>query len=241
MNDCPVLRVEGYSKQFPLHEQGVVIPSSRHLDLEVYAGSLTALVGITGSGKSSVLKGIYRTYLPTSGRLIYTTATGEEVDLARADEHRILELRRNQIGFVTQFLHFLPRQPTDLVVAQPLVQRGRPVEEARARAHEMLAALNLPERLWGISPATFSGGEKQRVNLARGLVARPRLLLLDEPTSSLDQLTTERVVRLLEELKNEGVAMLAIFHQPELVERMAERVVELQAPAHTQKSLEDIA
>jgi alpha-D-ribose 1-methylphosphonate 5-triphosphate synthase subunit PhnL len=240
-NNSPVLRVEGYSKRFSLHEQGVVIPSSHDVNLQVDAGSLTALIGPTGSGKSSVLKGIYRTYLPTAGRLRYTTAAGEEVDLARADEHRILELRRNEIGFVTQFLHFLPRQPTDLVVAQPLVERGRPVEEARALAHETLAALNLPERLWGVSPATFSGGEKQRVNLARGLVAKPRLLLLDEPTASLDPATSERVVRLIEKLKHEGVALLAIFHQPELVERLADRVVELQPPTNTQPSLEDIA
>jgi alpha-D-ribose 1-methylphosphonate 5-triphosphate synthase subunit PhnL len=108
-------------------------------------------------------------------------------------------------------------------------------------AHETLAALNLPERLWGVSPATFSGGEKQRVNLARGLVAKPRLLLLDEPTASLDPATSERVVRLIEKLKHEGVALLAIFHQPELVERLADRVVELQPPTNTQPSLEDIA
>jgi alpha-D-ribose 1-methylphosphonate 5-triphosphate synthase subunit PhnL len=227
-NDSPVLRVEGYAKQFSLHEQGVVIPSSHDVNMEVDAGSLTALIGPTGSGKSSVLKGIYRTYLPSAGRLLYTTAAGKRVDLARTDEHRIIELRRDEIGFVTQFLHFLPRQPTDLVVAQPLVQRGRPVEEARALAHEMLTALNLPERLWGVSPATFSGGEKQRVNLARGLVSRPRLLLLDEPTASLDPATSERVVRLIEALKQEGVAMLAVFHQPELVKRLADRVVELQ-------------
>jgi alpha-D-ribose 1-methylphosphonate 5-triphosphate synthase subunit PhnL len=232
--------VEAYTKQFSLHEQGVVIPSSQDVNLQVDAGCLTALVGSTGSGKSSVLKGIYRTYLPSTGRLLYSTLAGEVVDLARAKEHQILELRRNEIGFVTQFLHFLPRQPTDLVVAQPLIQRGRPVEEARRMAHEMLAALNLPERLWGVSPATFSGGEKQRVNLARGLVAKPRLLLLDEPTASLDPATSQRVVRQIEKLKQEGVALLAIFHQPELVELLADYVVELQPP-NPYARLEDIA
>jgi alpha-D-ribose 1-methylphosphonate 5-triphosphate synthase subunit PhnL len=241
MNSKPVLRVEDYSKEFSLHEQGTLIPSSHDVKLEVFSGKLTALVGPTGSGKSSVLKGIYRTYLPTTGRLLYTTAAGEEVDLAHADEHRILELRRKEIGFVTQFLHFLPRQPSDLVVAQPLIQRGWPEEEARAVARDMLAAMNLPERLWSISPATFSGGEKQRVNLARGLVAKPRLLLLDEPTASLDPVTTDRVLELIEDLKNEGVAMLAIFHQPEQVERMADRVVKLQLTTNGQLSLEDIA
>jgi alpha-D-ribose 1-methylphosphonate 5-triphosphate synthase subunit PhnL len=241
MNDQPVLRLEGYSKQFSLHEQGITIPSSHDVNLEVHAGSLTALIGPTGAGKSSILKGIYRTYLPTTGRLLYTTEGGEEVDLAQADEHRILELRRNEVGFVTQFLRFLPRQSTDLVVAQPLIQRGMALTEARTVARDMLAALNLPERLWSISPATFSGGEKQRVNLARGLVAKPRLLLLDEPTASLDPATSERVVRLIQQLKHEGVAILAIFHQLELVERMADCAVEIPLPIKAQPSLEDIA
>ncbi|MBV2089760.1 MAG: ATP-binding cassette domain-containing protein [Candidatus Thiodiazotropha sp. (ex Ctena orbiculata)] len=236
-----VLSVEGYSKAFSLHEQGTVIPSAKDVSLQVYSASLTALVGPTGAGKSSILKGIYRTYLATSGQLFYTMQSGEQVDLVQADEHLILTLRRNEIGFVTQFLHFLPRQPTELVVAQPLIQRGRPVEEALAVARDMLAAMNLPRRLWSISPATFSGGEKQRVNLARGLVARPRLLLLDEPTASLDPITCERVIRQIEELKKEGVAMLAIFHQPELVKRIADRVVELEPPLNGQTQLEDIA
>ncbi len=245
MNDSaihtPILRVEGYSKQFDLHEQGKIIPSSYDVNLTVYSGQLTALIGPTGAGKSTVLKGIYRTYLPTSGRLIYHTAAGHDVDLAQADEHRILALRRSEIAYVTQFLHALPRQATEDVVAQPLLLKGMDKTQARHIARDMLAAMNLPERLWGISPATFSGGEKQRVNLARGLVSRPRLLLLDEPTASLDPKTTETVVRLIENLKDEGVAMLAIFHHPELVERMADDVVELQPPVAIEKVLKEIA
>jgi alpha-D-ribose 1-methylphosphonate 5-triphosphate synthase subunit PhnL len=230
MNEPPILRVEAYSKHFELHEQGKVIPSSCDVNLNVYSGQLTALIGPTGAGKSTVLKGIYRTYLPTSGRLLYRTASGHEVDLAQADEHSVLELRRTEISFVTQFLHALPRQATEDVVAQPLLLKGIDKAEAQNIAREMLAAMNLPERLWGISPATFSGGEKQRVNLARGLVSRPRLLLLDEPTASLDPETTERVVRLIENLKHEDVAMLAIFHHLDLVKRMADNVVELESP-----------
>lgn len=240
MNDTPILRVEGYSKHFDLHEQGKVIPSSHNVNLSVYRGHLTALIGPTGAGKSTVLKGIYRTYLPTSGRLLYQSVTGHEIDLAQADEHRILELRRSEISFVTQFLHSLPRQATEDVVAQPLLQKGVEKNEARNIAREMLSAMNLPERLWGISPATFSGGEKQRVNLARGLVSRPRLLLLDEPTASLDPDTTERVVKLIEKLKDTGVGMLAIFHDPELVARMADTVVELEQPVAVEKILEEI-
>lgn len=237
----PILRVLGYCKHFDLHEQGKSIPSSSNVNLKVYSGKMTALIGPTGAGKSTVLKGIYRTYLPTRGKLLYQTAAGDEIDLAQVDEHHILELRRTEIGFVTQFLHTLPRQATEDVVAQPLLQKGMNKVEARNISRAMLAAMNLPERLWGISPATFSGGEKQRVNLARGLVSRSRLLLLDEPTASLDLNTTDRVVRLIEELKGEGVAMLAIFHHPELVKRMADHVVELEAPLAAENMLEEIA
>lgn len=241
MKNNPVLRVEGFSKQFVLHEQGITIPSAYQVSLEVFERSLTALVGPTGAGKSSVLKGIYRSYLSSSGKILYRTGRGELVNLATANEHRIIELRRDEIGFVTQFLHFLPRQNTEDVVAQPLVKRGVNLDEARQRARSVLARMNLPERLWRISPATFSGGEKQRVNLARGLVAKPRLLLLDEPTASLDPDTTERVVELIEELKNEGVAMLAIFHQPALVKRLADYTVEMKAPLNTELPLQEIA
>jgi alpha-D-ribose 1-methylphosphonate 5-triphosphate synthase subunit PhnL len=146
-----------------------------------------------------------------------------------------------EIGYVTQFLHALPRQATEDVVAQPLLHKGISKTDAQYQAREMLAAMNLPQRLWGISPSTFSGGEKQRVNLARGLVSRPRLLLLDEPTASLDQYTMERVIRLIEKLKTEGVAMLAIFHQKELVDRVANNVVTLEPPPAEEYALEETA
>jgi alpha-D-ribose 1-methylphosphonate 5-triphosphate synthase subunit PhnL len=241
MNKQALLKVENYSKSFMLHEQNKLIPSTSTLSLEVFTGALTALIGPTGAGKSSVLKSIYRTYLSTSGKLLYTNRFGEQVDLTQADDHTILDLRRHEIAFVTQFLHFLPRQASEDVVAQPLVQKGMEKQQAREVAREMLAKMNLPERLWGISPATFSGGEKQRVNLARGLVAKPRLLLLDEPTASLDLVTTNNVVQLIEALKTEDVAMLAIFHQPALVERMADHVVALELPQMTDVPIEEFA
>lgn len=235
-----VLRVAGYSKYFKLHEQGKIIPSSHEVNLLVYAGKLTALVGRTGAGKSTVLKGIYRTYLPSAGAILFRDRQGHVIDLATADEHRILELRRTDIGFVTQFLHALPRQSTEEVVAQPLLQQGVDKTQARNRARDMLRALCLPEQLWGISPATFSGGEKQRVNLARGLVAKPRLLLLDEPTASLDPDTAELAAGLIDQLKQDGVAMLAIFHNPGLVERLADSVVEIQPPIITEDIVEEM-
>jgi alpha-D-ribose 1-methylphosphonate 5-triphosphate synthase subunit PhnL len=225
-----ILRVEKFTKSFHLHEQGKEIPSAANVDLAVYPGQLTAIIGPTGSGKSSVLKGIYRTYLPSGGRLLYTTAAGVTVDLASASELQILQLRRVEIGFVTQFLDCLPRKPAEAVVAQPLLSRGVARDEAIARARELLDRLAVPERLWGVPPATFSGGEKQRVNLARGLVSRPRLLMLDEPTASLDPATVDRVVELLREMKQAQVGMLAIFHQPALTARLADHVVELRPP-----------
>ncbi len=236
-----ILRVEGYTKQFELHARAKLIPSAANVNLTVRAGRLTALVGPTGAGKSSVLKGIYRTYLPSAGRLLYRDAHGHLIDLALACEHQVLELRRREIAFITQFLHCLPRQGALDVVAEPLLARGIPRDEARARAGELLARLAVPRRLWNVPPATFSGGEKQRVNLARGLIARPRLLLLDEPTASLDPATTDRAVALLEELKQEGVGMLAIFHHPDLVERLADDVVALPTPVVAADLIEELA
>ncbi|HES76862.1 MAG TPA: phosphonate C-P lyase system protein PhnL [bacterium] len=225
-----ILDVSGFNKTFFNHAQGTQIPSSNDVSFKVFPGRLTALIGPTGTGKSSVLKGVYRTYLPSAGRIVFRTAQGLEIDLAQASEHQILDLRREEIGFVTQFLYCLPRRGAQDVVAEPLLNRGASQAEARAQACALLDALNVPERLWGVPPATFSGGEKQRVNLARGLISRPRLLLLDEPTASLDPHTTDRVMQQLDGLKADGIAMLAIFHHPELVERIADEVVTLKPP-----------
>ncbi|PKO73878.1 MAG: phosphonate C-P lyase system protein PhnL [Betaproteobacteria bacterium HGW-Betaproteobacteria-17] len=237
----PILQVESYGKNFMLHEQNKLIPSSHNVSFTVRRGNLTALIGPTGAGKSTVLKGIYRTYLPSAGRILYRDAMGHELDLALASEHQILELRRCEIGFVTQFLHCLPRQATLDVVAQPLFGFGVARTEARQRAAELLSAMKLPERLWSVSPATFSGGERQRVNLARGFIAKPRLLLLDEPTASLDPTTAECVLDLIEELKAEGTAMLAIFHHPETTRRLADQVVELAPPPAVEERLKELA
>lgn len=227
MVNTPILTVKKLNKRFSLHEQKTFIPSCDDVDLTVCNKEMTALVGPTGCGKSSVLKCIYRTYLPRGGRILYHAEDGNTTDLAQASDHRILELRKRDIGFVTQFLHCLPRKATLDVVGEPLVVRGEKKAAARDAAADILRLLNVPERLWHVPPATFSGGEKQRVNLARGLISRPRLLLLDEPTASLDPATTERVIDLLSAIKAKGVAMLAVFHHPELVRRLADRVVEL--------------
>jgi alpha-D-ribose 1-methylphosphonate 5-triphosphate synthase subunit PhnL len=229
-----ILTVENLSKHFTLHDQNKTIPSCANVSFTVEPGALSALIGPTGAGKSSVLKCVYRTYLPGAGRLLFRTDAGATVDLAQASEHEVLALRKHEIGFVTQFLHCLPRKTAVDVVAEPLLARGTPRPAAREKARELLDALNVPERLWEVPPATFSGGEKQRVNLARGLIARPRLLLLDEPTASLDPRTTDKVVEILQGIKKEGVAMLAIFHHPDLVTRLADQVIELTPPVARQ-------
>ncbi len=231
----PVLRVEGLGKSFTVHAAGKHLPSVTDLSFAVHAGRLTALVGPSGAGKSSVLKCIWRTYLPESGRILLSTGSGtgtdnDAVDLAAVDEHAVLALRRSAMSFVTQFLHVLPRQGTLAVVAEPLLALGVDAKAARERAAELLRALELPERLWDLPPATFSGGEKQRVNLARGLVVRPRLLLLDEPTASLDAHAAGLACAAVNAAKAAGAGILAIFHDPDLVRRLADDVVRLPAP-----------
>lgn len=226
----PLLQVEGLSKTFFMHAQQKKIPSASDISFKVHSGRLTALVGPTGAGKSTVLKAIFRTYLPSRGTMIYRSASGPFVDLASADEHTILGLRESEIGFVTQFLLALPRQPAVDVVASPLYKQGVAKTEGRKKAAEILRRLHIPEQLWTLSPTTFSGGERQRINLARGVIGRPRLLLLDEPTASLDPRTTTDVCEMITDLKNQGTGILAIFHDPALVERMADTVYHVDHP-----------
>ncbi|MCD6197823.1 MAG: ATP-binding cassette domain-containing protein [Deltaproteobacteria bacterium] len=230
MTTSPLLQIEGLSKSFFMHDQQKEIPSAREVSFRVHSKRLTALVGPTGAGKSSILKAIYRTYIPCKGRILYRSAAGKTVDLASADEHTILALRSREIGFVTQFLFALPRQPAIDVVASPLYRRGLSKADGRQKAGALLQRLHIPEHLWGLSPTTFSGGERQRINLARGIIGRPRLLLLDEPTASLDLRTTGDVLEMITELKNEGTGILAIFHDPDLVQRMADAVYQLDRP-----------
>ena len=223
-----ILRIKQLTKQFTLHEQGKIIPAAKPIDLTLETGKLTALVGTSGVGKSSLLKCIYRTYLPTTGEVFYCDAQNQWINLAAASEYQILELRRSQISFVTQFLDFLPRQSTLDVVAKPLFYLGVDRKEARNKSKAILEQLDIPERLWKVSPATFSGGEKQRVNIARGLIMRSRLLLLDEPTASLDAEATNNVIKLIKNMKKQGTAILAVFHEPQIISELADSSIRLQ-------------
>lgn len=226
-----ILKVRGLSKGFHLHERDRHFSAFEDVSFDVHAGAVTVLAGPSGSGKSSVLRSIYRTYLPGGGSAEYTTPTGETVDLCTLDEHRVQSLRRGEFAFVTQFLHCLPRKSALDVVARPLLSLGQTRGNATARAAELLRDLGIAERLWELPPGTFSGGEKQRVNIARGVITSPRLLLLDEPTASLDADSVERVLALIQRVCADGAGVLAVFHDPALIERVADTTVQLNVPA----------
>lgn len=222
-----VLSARGLEKRFYLHERHTAVQGYRDVNLDVLAGRFTGLVGASGSGKSSVLKCLYRTYLPSSGQVWFRDAAGAEIDLVRADDQTILDLRRQEIRFVSQFLHTLPRQSAHDVAAAPLIELGLTPEESRDRARDTLERIGVPQRLWNLSPLTFSGGERQLVNMARALVVKPHLLLLDEPTASLDPASTQRIVAEIERLKAEGVGLIGVFHDRSLMTRLADIRVEM--------------
>lgn len=226
-----LLEVRKLSKFFYLHEREKKIQAFVDLSFSVNHGELLAITGPSGIGKSSILKCIYRSYLSDGGEIWYHH-NGTRIDLLQCSDHEMVWLRQGEIGYVTQFLHCLPRKSALSVVAFPLLQMGVSVAQAEAKAAEMLNKFNLPEHLWDVSPHTFSGGEKQRVNLARGFVCEPKLLLVDEPTASLDPVTRDIVVNNIIELKGRGTTVVGVFHDPEIVERIADREFKLVSNAH---------
>jgi alpha-D-ribose 1-methylphosphonate 5-triphosphate synthase subunit PhnL len=219
------IEIEGLDKSFTLHNQGgAVLPVLAGARLKVAAGECVGLTGASGAGKSTLMRMIWGNYRASAGRL---SVCG--VDVARAAPREILALRRDRLGHVSQFLRVVPRVPTLAVVAEPLRALGTPAAEAEARARGLLARLDLPEALWGLSPTTFSGGEKQRVNIARGFVHPYPVLLLDEPTASLDPRRGAVVLALIEEAKARGAAILGIFHDARARERVCDRLVDVGA------------
>jgi alpha-D-ribose 1-methylphosphonate 5-triphosphate diphosphatase len=221
-----LLKVENLSKSFTLHTLGEkTIHGFSDLSFEICEGQVLALSGPSGTGKSSALKCIYRTYLPSKGRILYRSQAGEELNLAALPEHRIIQLRRVEIGFVSQFLKVLPRVAAADVVAEPLIQQGAKREPARQQAEKLLSRLNIPSRLHDAYPVTFSGGEQQRVNIARAVIGRPRLLLLDEPTASLDADSVQMVLALLDDLRRGGTTMVMICHDQEVARQIADVIL----------------
>lgn len=207
-----VLELSDIHKAFTLHQQGGVnIPVFSGLDAHVMKGEAVAITGPSGRGKSSLLKLIYGTYRTNAGS-VRVRHDGQWQDVAAAAPHEILDIRRKTIGYVTQFLRVIPRVPAEVIVAEPLLERGASETESLERARDLLDTLNIPERLWHLSPMTFSGGEQQRVNIARGFAAHFPVLLLDEPTASLDAENRKRVIGLIEAARNMGSAIIAVFH-----------------------------
>lgn len=233
----PMIEVRGLGKMFTLHNQGGIrLPVLEAVDFDAAAGDCLVLAGPSGTGKSTLLRCLYGNYLATEGS-IRVRAGDDWVELVGAPEQRILALRRDVIGYVSQFLRVIPRVSALDVVAEPLRMAGIDAGEARERAAVMLRRLNVPQRLWGLAPATFSGGEQQRVNIARGFIARHPILLLDEPTASLDPDNRAVVVALIREARAAGRCLLGIFHDEEVRDAVASRVLALR-PAQAAVELE---
>jgi alpha-D-ribose 1-methylphosphonate 5-triphosphate synthase subunit PhnL len=222
-----MIEISNAAKTFTMHLQGgVELPVVSNVSFHVEPGECVVLSGPSGAGKSSILKMIFGNYRCDTGR-IGIRHQGKVIDLASAEPRQVLSVRRATIGYVSQFLRAVPRVATIDVVAEPLVANGTPRAEARDKAGALLRRLNIPERLWQLPPSTFSGGEQQRVNIAHGFISDLPILLLDEPTASLDAANRAVVVELVAEKKRRGVAMVAIVHDDEIRHLIADRIVDV--------------
>jgi alpha-D-ribose 1-methylphosphonate 5-triphosphate synthase subunit PhnL len=223
------LAVSDLAKSFTMHLRGGIrLPVVENVSFTLEAGACAVLSGPSGVGKSSILKMLYGNYAVDAGSIRIAHA-GDTIDLAGATPREILAVRRDTLGYVSQFLRVVPRVAALDVVAEPLTARGVSNDEARDRAAALLARLNLPERLWHLPPATFSGGEQQRVNIARGFITNHPVLLLDEPTASLDAANRAVVIDMIAEKKRQDVAMLGIFHDTDVRDAVADRLIDVTA------------
>jgi alpha-D-ribose 1-methylphosphonate 5-triphosphate synthase subunit PhnL len=222
-----MLRTQGLAKGFTLHLRGSVhIPVLSDVGLVVHAGECVVLSGPSGSGKTTLMRSLYGNYRAQGGRILIRHH-GEMIDIAAADPRTILAVRRETLGYVSQFLRVVPRVSALDIVAEVLIARDVAIETARRRATDLLLRLNIPRRLHALPPATFSGGEQQRVNLARGLIAEYPVVLLDEPTASLDAENRDVVVSLVGEAKARGTAIVAICHDADVRDAIADRLFPL--------------
>ena len=218
-----MIEVAGLAKRFTLHMQGgAVIPVFDGARLQVAAGECVILAGRSGSGKSTLLRCLYGNYLAQQGS-IRVRHLGEMVELVGAEPRLVLELRRTTIGYVSQFLRVVPRVSALDIVAEPLLARGASQADAREAAETLLGRLAIPRSLWHLAPATFSGGEQQRVNIARGFIADYPVMLLDEPTASLDAVNRKTVIELIQDAMNRGTAVIGIFHDEEVRDAVGTR------------------
>ena len=225
-----IVKVEALQKGFSLHTQGgVTIPVLDRVGLTLDPGDALALVGSSGAGKSTLLKLVYGNYRIQSGR-VRLRHGGEEVEMSTLTPRGVMAVRRETLGYVSQFLRVIPRVSAFDVVMGPMKERKVPGDRARERAAELLSRLRIPERLWHLSPTTFSGGEQQRVNIARGFAVPYPVMLLDEPTASLDPENAATVCDLIGEARQSGTAFIGIFHDAAVRKNVATRTLEMGRP-----------
>ncbi len=218
-----ILEISGLSKTFRIHRLEKDIPACRDVSIAVAPGEFVGITGKSGSGKSTILKLAYRTYRPQTGSIMYDSKAYGPVDMLSIDERKVIHLRQWEIGYVSQFLNVVPRTSALQIVETGALETGAEPEEAGKKAEEMLRHFELDEGLWDTYPQTFSGGEKLRLNIARAMVKAPRLLLLDEPTASLDNHSKKRVAEVLHQLKNDGTTILGIFHDLDFMEGLCDK------------------
>jgi alpha-D-ribose 1-methylphosphonate 5-triphosphate synthase subunit PhnL len=226
----PVLLVAGLTKSFVMHAQGdLALRVLENVELSVAPGECLALVGPSGAGKSTLLRSLYGNYRPQTGS-VRIRHREDWVELVDAEPRTVLDVRRHTLGFVSQFLRVIPRVATVDVVAEPMMRLGATPQQARDRAQFLLSLLGIPERLWSLPPATFSGGEQQRVNIARSLIADYPVLLLDEPTASLDVANRDGVIDLIRQRRDAGAAIVGIFHDVAVRDALATRLHNVALP-----------
>ncbi len=222
------IEIKDLSKEFHVYNANKIVKACQGINLKLKKGEFIGITGRSGSGKSTILKGIYRTNFPQKGEIIYDSEKYGKIDLCKATERQIVYLRKHEIGYVSQFLKIMPRTTARQLVENAMLETECSEYEAKERTEEILRHFDLDESLWDAYPNTFSGGEKLRVNIAMAMVKKPRLLLLDEPTASLDNASKIKVRTLIEKLKNDGTTMLGIFHDLEFMEGLCDKEFNMQ-------------
>jgi len=224
-----MLEVHDVGKKFTIHHLGKKMRAIDKVNFTLEKGEFIGIVGKSGSGKSTILKSIYRTYLPDEGHIFYESDRFGKIDLFQATERQIIYLRKHEIGYVSQFLNVMPRTTARELVEKGLLEMGTSSDVAASEAEKALKHFDLDPDLWDTYPNTFSGGEKLRLNIAIATVKKPRLLLLDEPTASLDQQSKQKVREIISMLKDEGTTMVGIFHDLEFMEGLCDQVYDVES------------
>jgi alpha-D-ribose 1-methylphosphonate 5-triphosphate synthase subunit PhnL len=231
-----ILKIENLSKTFYLHHNQREIKSCHNINFSLDQGEFIGIIGLSGAGKSTIMKCIHRTYLPTGGNIYYDSEAFGNMNLSTASEREIIYLRKHEIGYVSQFLNIMPRTTAKEHVMNALLEMGEDIQNTEQKSKDILIYFKLPERLWDLYPNTFSGGERLRLNLAHTMVKKPRLMLLDEPTASLDNKTKLLVKEMLKKLKAQKTTMLGIFHDLEFMDGLCDRILNISEGSFDAKS-----